>query len=280
MVSEVLLRQVNSIKLWIKMNTPWISDEFRYGASEQEHYERQGYCLFRQFLSPSGLLRGQTEIGRMLKSLQPGRQPDEIFSAHQQEPWIFELATQPALLDMIERQVGPNVVLWSSHLICKSPRTGREIPWHQDAPYWNVSGKLAGAIWIAFDDIAQDNGGMSVLPGWHDQGALKVRNRGQEFFSEEIDPAVLPPNPDQLKVQYTLPAGGAATHHVMIPHNSIPNLSDRWRRVLVLRYMAADGVMGAKEYPDYRSGEKFPRKFFLVRGEDVLKRGLATGLSD
>ncbi len=60
----------------------------------------------------------------------------------------------------------------------------------------------------------------------------------------------------------------------MIPHRSPPNTSDRWRRVLVCRYMGADGEMDEKEYPDYRTGRMFPRKYLLVRGEDLRNRGL------
>jgi hypothetical protein len=70
-----------------------------------------------------------------------------------------------------------------------------------------------------------------------------------------------------------LPAGGLAIHDTMMPHNSLPNQSQRWRRVLVLRYMSADGTVGPKEYQNYRTGEKFPREGFLVRGEDVSQRG-------
>jgi hypothetical protein len=253
-----------------------LHDRFIYGDAEHLQYEREGYCIFPQFLSSAGLQRSLWEIERMMAQLEPGRKPDEIYSAHQQELWLFELATQPRLLDMMERHIGPDIVLWSSHLICKQPHTGRAVPWHQDAPYWNVSGKLPGAVWIAFDDVDEQNGGMAVLPGWHNKGALPRRHRDEAFFDEEIDPAVLPPDPDAVKITYSMPAGGMATHHTMIPHSSIPNNSDRWRRVLVFRYIAADGVFGDKEYPDYRNGEKFPRRFFLVRGRDVLNRGLET----
>jgi hypothetical protein len=76
------------------------------------------------------------------------------------------------------------------------------------------------------------------------------------------------------KVQYRIPAGGMAIHDTMIPHRSVPNSSDRWRRVLVLRYMRADGDMGEKMYEDYRTGDPVARRYFLVRGEDVLNRGL------
>jgi ectoine hydroxylase-related dioxygenase (phytanoyl-CoA dioxygenase family) len=262
-----------------------VDRQFHYTESDHELFLRQGYRIFDRFLSPEGLAHCRRETDRMLSELEPGRRPEDIFSPHQLEPWLFELASQPAILDLVERQAGPNIVLWSSQMLCKPPRTGRAVPWHQDAPYWNVTGNHAGGLWIPLDDISAENGGMSVLPGWHNKGVLPRRTNDQKTFSEEIDPAALPPDLPAIKFQYAFPAGGLATHHTLLPHNSIPNNSDRWRRVIVFRYIAADATFGDKQYQDYRTGERFPRRFFLMRGNDVMGRGLerspfVTGASD
>ena len=98
------------------------------------------------------------------------------------------------------------------------------------------------------------------------------------FFSEEIDPAVLPENIEQVKVQYKVRAGQMCIHDTMIPHNSVPNNSDRWRRVLVLRYMGAEDEMAEKVYQDYRDNSDFDRIYYLVRGNDIMNRGLNTDL--
>ena len=73
-------------------------------------------------------------------------------------------------------------------------------------------------------------------------------------------------------------AGQMAIHHTMLPHNSVPNKSDRWRRVLVLRYMVSDCQTNDMEYEDYRTGELFSRQYYLVRGKDLLDQGLNTDL--
>ena len=65
-----------------------------------------------------------------------------------------------------------------------------------------------------------------------------------------------------------------ATHDTMLPHSSTPNRSDRWRRHIGFRYMAADGQLADKSYRNFRTLEPFPREFFLVRGEDVKGYGL------
>lgn len=256
------------------MTTQLIHDDFHYGDDEHEHYLREGYCFLEPFLTDAGLQWCRENIEGMLSRLEAGRKPEEIYSAHQQERWLWELASQPRILDVVEKQCGPNVVLWSTHCLCKPPQSGRPVPWHQDAPYWNVSGDFPGAVWIALDDIDDDNGAMAVLPRWHTKGQLKIRERGESFFNDEIDPVALPDDIDNLKVPYKIKAGTMATHDTWIPHNSPPNRSDRWRRVIVLRYMPAEGVFGNREYPDYRTGELFPRRFFLMRGNDVQNVGL------
>lgn len=254
-----------------------LDSRFQYSEEEHSHYDQEGYRIFDYFLTEEALEYCRSRIEEIVSELGPGIEPEKIYSAHQLgAKWIWEIGTQPQLLDMIERQIGPNVVLWSSHLLCKPPQTGIPVPWHQDAPYWNVS-ELSGGVWIPFDDVDHENGAMAILPGWHKKGVLERLVRDANFFDEEIDPNALPPDIDELKVEYNLRAGQMATHDAMIPHNSPPNRSERWRRVLVLRYMSAEGDMGEKEYIDYRNGAPFQREYYLVRGTDVLGRGLPKG---
>jgi len=251
-----------------------IHSQFHYGDAEHAQYETQGFCILDHFLTDAALTSCREHVDRMVDGV-PGTAVEVMIGTHQRDQrWLWELAGEEKLLDMLERQIGPNIVLWSTHLLCKSPRTGSLVPWHQDAPFWNVSGKLSGGVWIPLDDVDEGNGTMSVLPGWHTRGALPTNARPGEIFDHEIDPEIVPDDVDERKVVYCLKAGQMATHHTMIPHSSVPNTSDRWRRLIVLRYMAADGQFGARGYTDYRTGETFPRRFFLMRGKDVNGFGL------
>jgi len=254
------------------MTTRW-THPLRLPADVARQYDELGYVLLGRLMPPAAVQRAQTELDRMLAQLNPKLRPDEIYSAHQQERWLLELASSDDLLDAVEHSVGSNIVIWSTHLICKPPRTGRAIPWHQDGTYWNLAGRMT-SVWLALDDVDRENGTMYVLPRCHKQ-VFGRRDTGDDFFDEELQPEVLPEDIEQQQVEYRLKAGEAGMHHVLIPHSSPPNLSaDRWRRVLVIRYMSADGDMGAKQYPDYRTAEPFDRQYILVRGCDVACRGL------
>ena len=139
---------------------------------------------------------------------------------------------------------------------------------------------------------------MSVLPGFHRRGALRTAAAPFLGFTQQVDPAELP-EPAELEaalVPYTLPAGHVGLHDVFAPHGSGPNVSDRWRRVIVARFIAADAELGESTYPDvrrrdfldlrlrvslligtsasqYRTGVPFAREYFLVSGEDRKGRG-------
>ena len=256
-----------------------IDERFHYGAEQHRSFEDQGFFIFEHFLSEEALATCSQHVDGMLSHRHPDVEPDVMISTHLQEPLLFALATQPKLLDLIEYHIGPNILLWASHLLCKPPNSGHVVPWHQDAPYFNFTGQFAPAVWIPFDDIDEDNGAMSVVPGWHKKGKLPTRPSNfpdghTEGFNKEILPSALPDDVEQRRMPYLLNAGQMAIHNSMIPHSSPPNRSHRWRRVLVLLFVSPDGQINGKTYKNYKTGEPFEREFILVRGEDIKGWGL------
>ena len=155
----------------------FIRNEWIYSEDDAEFYHQNGYRIYDRFLTAEAALRCQQYVDEMLSELQSGRDPSDIISPHCIKKWIWELANEPKILDMIESHIGPDIVLWSTHLLCKPPGSGMVIPWHQDAPYWNVGGPLPPGLWVALDSMDADNGAMSVLPGWHRKGTLPIDTR-------------------------------------------------------------------------------------------------------
>ena len=47
-------------------------------------------------------------------------------------------AQHPAILDVVERILGPDIVVWGSALFCKRATGGKATPWHQDGQYWPI----------------------------------------------------------------------------------------------------------------------------------------------
>jgi hypothetical protein len=248
-------------------------------AAQLAFFEANGYTEGRTFLTDDGLAFCRSNIDRLIYEMttgQPDRPLADTISPHQCPGggWLWELIVHPTVVAAAQRQIGTDVLCWSTHLLIKEPRSVFDVPWHQDSPYWNMRGDMAAAVWIALDDVDAENGTMEVLPGYHKRGVLPRVLDTRAYFAQHIDPAALPSNLDKLKRPYYMKAGQAALHGVLCPHSSGPNASERWRRVIVLRYIAADAELGVGVWRDFRgAGAPFPREYFLVGGEDRLGRG-------
>jgi len=62
----------------------------------------------------------------------------------------FELVTSPAVLDIVESFIGPDILLYNSNYIIKEPQTDAYIAWHQDLTYWGLADDDAQvSMWLA-----------------------------------------------------------------------------------------------------------------------------------
>jgi ectoine hydroxylase-related dioxygenase (phytanoyl-CoA dioxygenase family) len=52
---------------------------------------------------------------------------------------------------------GENVRLYHDHLLVKEPNTRQRTPWHQDQPYYNISGSQNVSMWIPVDPVARES---------------------------------------------------------------------------------------------------------------------------
>ena len=57
-----------------KLQTPLVSCITRYDAASHAHYEREGYCLVRNFVSEKTLKYLQQQVNDILKSRHPACQ--------------------------------------------------------------------------------------------------------------------------------------------------------------------------------------------------------------
>src|SRR5689334_21157569 len=77
---------------------------------------------------------------------------------------------RPDLLDVVERVIGPDIILWASTVFCKEAARGLEVPWHQDGQYWPIRPRATVTVWVALDDATPENGCMRIIPGSHLMG--------------------------------------------------------------------------------------------------------------
>ena len=228
-----------------------------------EAYNREGYL--RPFRVYNGL---QADANRAyfdyllatMKALDDGRDTYAINGYQTRCEGIYEMATYPAILDLVQDIIGPDVVCWATHFFCKMPRDPKAVPWHQDASYWPLNPARTVTVWLAIDDADVGNACMHVIPRSHNLGHLKWKQTQQEaVLGQEIDgvESLSTPAPIELK------AGEVSLHADMIVHGSTPNPSDRRRCGLTLRYCPPTVT---STNPDWQ------RNAILCRGGDPTGR--------
>ena len=186
----------------------------------------------------------------------------------------MEAARHPALLDMLEQIVGPDLILWITRILCKPAVKGREVPWHQDGEYWLMRPLATCSAWIAIDPVSTANGCMRFIPGSHLRQELyrhHQANRDNLVLNLELDQDQFDES-DAVNVE--LEPGQISLHDVRLIHGSLANDSGQRRAALIMRYMPAtshyDRTLGRRR--DNSPFNIVDQPLWLMRGVDRTGR--------
>jgi ectoine hydroxylase-related dioxygenase (phytanoyl-CoA dioxygenase family) len=167
--------------------------------------------------------------------------PRLMFKPHLCFMWMFELATNPVVLDAVEKLIGPNILLYGSQAWNKLPNDPRFISWHRDSAYFGLSPQHLVTAWTALTEAVPDNGGMRYLPQshtWPDQDhvetfdASNLLSRGQTLAT--ID--------DASAIDVILRPGETSFHHERTAHSSGGNATAARRLGFTGLYTSTDVV--------------------------------------
>ena len=150
----------------------------------------------------------------------------------------FEFSRHPAILDVVEDLIGPNIYALSSRFWMKPGQDGSFVSWHQDSAYFGLEPNELVTVWLALTDSNLENGCVRVIPGTHlgqiyshvetyDEKNLLAR--GQSI--ETID--------DSNAADLVLKAGQFSCHHERIVHGSAANDTEAMRVGLGIFYFPA-----------------------------------------
>ena len=172
------------------------------------------------------------------------KRPEEMDKPHFIYPELFRYATHPGVLDVVEDLIGPDIVLFTTHFICKPAGKGQRVPWHEDSAYW--AGMVTPmdevvTLWLALDPSTSANGCVRFVPGSHltpDGTYVPVRDRADAVFPSEME-ASASARAEATAVEAVLAPNHCSIHHAKTIHGSRPNRSDQRRCGLTLRYFSA-----------------------------------------
>jgi hypothetical protein len=146
--------------------------------------------------------------------------------------------SHPAILDMIEQIIGPDIILWGTSHFYKQPEKGNATPWHRDSFDSPIKPFVSPLVWIAGTESTAANGCLRFIPGTNKDPAPGVHRDipMQGYAAIELDSAEF----DASKaVDCELEAGQMVIFNANTVHGASRNTGTKERASFTLRYMPA-----------------------------------------
>lgn len=134
---------------------------------------------------------------------------------------------------------------YHDHLLVKEPFTQQITPWHQDQPYYNISGRQNCSFWIPIDPVAREST-LEFVAGSHKGTWYMPRtfmdNKAKWFAEGTLEEL---PNDAELRQQneiigWAMQPGDVVAFHMLTLHYSAGVPANQRRRVFSARFMGDD----------------------------------------
>lgn len=171
-------------------------------------------------------------------------------------PAVFDMVTNPRLLDLVEDLIGPEITSNPiQHVRIKPPArdlASDEVRAHVGGTDWHQDRAVALeeadetrmiTVWVAVTDATVENGCLQVIPHKPETMLPHCPKTQTAIADGFIDQARARPLPVR--------SGGVVILDPMIPHASLPNLSEGIRWSFDLRYNVTGQPTGRSHFPEF-----------------------------
>lgn len=210
-------------------------------AAHIERYNSEGFLFPIDIFSPEEIAEIRAYIDDLVpKALAAGWGNYDIVNWHKCCRGIWDIITEPRIIDVVADLLGDSVVLRHSHLFAKLPGDPKQVSWHQDASYWPLTPSRVVSAWLAIDDTDVQNSAMRVIPCSHLNAQLAFHDSAADENNVLFQTVRDAEHWGRPPVDLEMKAGQISLHSDWILHGSEPNRSDRRRCGLAMRYLSAD----------------------------------------
>lgn len=248
-----------------------------------DQFHRDGFLNGGQVLTDTEVSVLQAEVDRVIEDRDDPDSPQPVLlrnlSGDEAAPvWQIvniwqasrpfrELIAHPAVTAGLAQLTNATELrIWHDQIQYKPAEIGGVNMWHQDAPLWPIIAPMTEVTaWIALDDVDEDNGCMSMVPGSHQWG------NHIDFLRQLPNYEAMPDSYQGYMVKIVrcpVKKGEVHFHHALTWHGSHANTSGRPRRAIALHYMTQEtrfvvsGEHVMKPYVEVSDGQLMQGHYF------------------
>ncbi len=226
-------------------------------STQIEEFQQQGFLAGLPVFTSAEMATLNKDLPNILNLLEAGESTKEIREWHEASRYLFDICMDKRILAYVEALLGAHFYMWASNFFIKEPYSMETVGWHQDGYYWPLKPIESATVWIAFDEVDEENGAMQVIPGSHHQGMVEhVRQESDSVLGLEADVSGF-----ELSSAINIPLkiGSISIHDDKLLHCSPCNPSNRRRAGFTIRYSPDRVKCDLKINPHFR--------VFPARGE-------------
>ena len=205
---------------------------WKWGRTDRlaERYREAGFVTIRNLLKEDQAARFRERALQVLSEGSECLRRDQVFvqiiNNWTRDPVFCELTMLSKLHRLVANLAGVPLRLWHDQLLVKFPRESVPTEFHQDQPYWPHQGQPdAITAWIALDDVPEEQGCLSFIPGSHRWISLPVQDLADPRSLFEICPEL----EWMERVSVPLRAGDCTLHHGRTAHMAGANRGSKPR---------------------------------------------------
>lgn len=242
--------------------------------AQRNLYRHQGYLVLQNAASSEEVSKVRAVLERLFSARAGSQNGDFLDLAGTDEdpsraalpqilmpvkyaPELDSCGLRDTASEIATQLLGEGVEYQGEHAIMKPPYHGAETALHQDEAFWSESTEYESlSVWFPLQDVSDENGCISFIPGSHLEGVLRHRSVDGDARKNGLEVE----NQDGLTVvPIALAAGGATVHHCRTIHGAGRNRTAQARLALIFGF----GLPGRPS--------KVQRDFYWLKEKKLLR---------
>lgn len=236
-------------------------------------FDRDGFVIIRRFLAESELAELRRELHRYITTVVPTLSDAEAFyddrsrpetlkqlQGMEGDPFFLEYSNNPNWTSVAETLLGEKAdVNKGGEWFNKPPGTNHPTPAHQDNYYFNLTPPSVLTMWLALEDVDEENGCLRYVRGSHRDGRRPHARSNVLGFSQGITDYGR--DDEAREVAMILKANDLIIHHGWTIHRADPNRSaTRHRPSFAIVFRGVSCQVDDKGYSEYQQSLKDQHK--------------------